>query len=164
MYDRHSRAAYSLAFRILGSAGPAQDVVQEAFLSSWRTSAAYDAARGSVRTWILTVVHNRAIDAVRRASVPGRALAADPDAGDEIVAEERTDTVVEQRESQRIVRSALHGLPEEQRQVLELAYFGGFTHTEIAEILSLPLGTVKGRMRLALEKMRAALEPTGVTA
>jgi RNA polymerase sigma-70 factor (ECF subfamily) len=160
VYDRHSRVAYSLAYRMVGTAAAAQDVVQEAFLSIWRTSAAYDPARGSVRTWILTVVHNRAIDAVRRASVPGRALAADPDAAQEPEDGERTEAVVEQRERQRIVRSALRGLPDDQRQVIELAYFGGFTHTEIAGILSLPLGTVKGRMRLALEKMRAALEPS----
>jgi RNA polymerase sigma-70 factor (ECF subfamily) len=164
VYDRHARAAYSLAYRILGSPGPAQDAVQEAFLSIWRTSAAYDPARGSVRTWILTVVHNRAIDAVRRASVPGRALAADPDSGGEAEADERTDVLVEQRESRRIVREALHALPDDQRQVVELAYFGGFTHSEIAEILRLPLGTVKGRMRLALEKMRVHLEPSEAVA
>jgi RNA polymerase sigma-70 factor (ECF subfamily) len=159
IYDRHARAAYSLAYRILGSQATAQDVVQEVFVSVWRLSGGYSRARGSVRTWILAIVHNRAIDALRRSAVPGRAVV--EDAGvPEREGPVRTDARVERREEARELRTALSGLPGEQRRVIELAYFGGFTLTEIAEVLTLPLGTVKGRMRLGLEKMRSALEPS----
>jgi RNA polymerase sigma-70 factor, ECF subfamily len=160
IYDRHARAAYSLAYRILGSQANAQDVVQEVFVSVWRLSAGYTRARGSVRTWILAIVHNRAIDALRRAAVPGRAVVEETGAGAEREGPDRTEALVERREEARELRSALSGLPGEQRRVIELAYFGGFTLSEIAELLTLPLGTVKGRMRLGLEKMRSALEPS----
>jgi RNA polymerase sigma-70 factor (ECF subfamily) len=159
VYDRHARAAYSLAYRILGSQATAQDAVQEAFVAAWRMAGGYSRARGSVRTWILAIVHHRAIDAVRRSAVPGRAVA--EETGAELEAAERTDAVVEREEDARQVRSALSGLPGDQRRVIELAYFGGFTQAEIAELLTVPLGTVKGRMRLGLEKLRSTLEPTG---
>jgi RNA polymerase sigma-70 factor, ECF subfamily len=159
IYDRHSRAAYSLAYRILGSQATAQDVVQEVFVSVWRLSGGYSRGRGSVRTWILAIVHNRTIDALRRSAVPGRAVVEDTGAP-EREGPDRTEVLVERREEARALRSALSGLPGEQRRVIELAYFGGFTLTEIAELLTLPLGTVKGRMRLGLEKMRSALEPS----
>src|SRR5881409_453571 len=107
-YDRHGGAGYSLAHRIVGDRSGAEDVTQEAFLSIWRSSARYDPARGSVRSWTLGIVRNRAIGA----------------------------------------------LPHEQSQVIALAYFGGFSHSEIASMLGAPLGTIKGRMRLGLEKLR----------
>jgi RNA polymerase sigma-70 factor (ECF subfamily) len=158
VYDRHGRAAFSLAFRILGDRGRAEDVVQEVFLSLWRTGGRYDHGRGSVRTWILAMVRNRSIDSLRREAVQRvdrrqsaeQILEAAP-------AAERTEAEAVRRDSAEHLRAAVDGLPEEQAQVVKLAYFGGFTHLEIAEMLDMPLGTVKGRMRLALEKMRGGL-------
>ncbi|MGH2994179.1 MAG: sigma-70 family RNA polymerase sigma factor [Solirubrobacterales bacterium] len=155
-YDRHGAAAYSLAHRIVGDPAAAEDVTQEAFLSIWRSKARYEPTRGSVRAWTLGIVRNRAIDALRREG--GRAPKLDLD--DEAVLErrpapERTDAEALRRETARQVRGALGALPNEQSQVIELAYFGGFTHSEIAKMLGMPLGTVKGRMRLGLEKIRA---------
>jgi RNA polymerase sigma-70 factor, ECF subfamily len=157
-YDRHSGAAFSLAHRIVGERGAAEDVIQEAFLSIWRSRARYDPARGSVRSWTLGIVRNRAIDALRRGASPTRHL----DLDDEAVlegrpAEELTDDEAVRRELSQKVRGAIEMLPREQLQVIALAYFGGFSQSEIAEMLSAPLGTIKGRMRLGLEKLRAIL-------
>ncbi|MEK6251572.1 MAG: sigma-70 family RNA polymerase sigma factor [Actinomycetota bacterium] len=157
-YDRHGGAAYSVAYRIVGDRSSAEDVTQEAFLSIWRSGARYDRARGSVRSWMLGIVRNRAIDALRRQS--GRAPKLDFD--DEAALEQRpspdfTDEQALQRDSARQVRGALSELPSEQSKVIQLAYFGGFSHSEIAEMLSMPLGTVKGRMRLGIEKIRTQL-------
>ena len=130
--------------------------MQEAFLSIWRSRLRYDQARGSVRTWVLGIVHNRAIDALRRSVVHHR----------------RRETIeeIEERQEARAhgtwrsraggahsIRSALDTLPDEQRKTIELAYFGGFSHSQIAELLDEPIGTVKGRMRLGLDKMRRQL-------
>jgi RNA polymerase sigma-70 factor, ECF subfamily len=158
-FDRHGGAAYSLAHRIVGDRARAEDVVQEAFLSMWRSRAGYDRARGSVRAWVLGIVRNRAIDALRREARPGvPQLDFDDDAVLEArPAEERTDAEAVRRETAREVRGALSDLPNDQSKVIELAYFGGFSHSEIAEILGMPLGTVKGRMRLGLEKMRGQM-------
>src|SRR6187551_188255 len=157
-YDRHGGVAYSLAYRIVGERGAAEDVTQEAFISIWRSGARYDAARGSVRTWMLGVVRNRAIDALR--SRAGRAPKLDFD-DDTILehrpAEELTDTEALRRETAKELRGALGELPGEQSKVITLAYFGGFSHSEIAGMLGVPLGTVKGRMRLGLEKIRGEL-------
>jgi RNA polymerase sigma-70 factor (ECF subfamily) len=157
-YDRHGGVAYSLAYRIVGERGAAEDVTQEAFISIWRSGARYDAARGSVRTWMLGIVRNRAIDALR--SKAGRAPKLDFD--DDSVLEHRpatelTDTEALRRETAQEVRGALDELPGEQSKVIQLAYFGGFSHSEIAGMLGVPLGTVKGRMRLGLEKIRGEL-------
>jgi RNA polymerase sigma-70 factor, ECF subfamily len=157
VYERHAGAAFSLAYRMVGLRGAAEDVVQEAFLNLWRSGARYERSRGSVRTWILGIVHNRAIDALRRATVHERRRAGDEGLEERLEASDRTDVEVARREEARAVRQALDGLPPDQVQVLELAYFGGFTQSEIAEMLGAPLGTVKGRMRLGLEKMRTAL-------
>lgn len=158
LYDRHGGAAYSLAHRIVGDSELAQDVTQEAFISVWRSGARFDATRGSVRSWTLGIVRNRAIDALRRAAAPGRKLAFDDDAVLESEeAEERTDAEAIRRATAQRVRGALGELPAEQSEVIGLAYFGGFTHSEIAEMLGMPLGTVKGRMRLGLEKIRYVL-------
>jgi RNA polymerase sigma-70 factor, ECF subfamily len=158
VYERHSRAAFSLAYRMVGTRNLAEDVVQEAFLSLWRTSTRYDARRGSVRTWILGIVHNRAIDALRRATVHDRRRASDEGIEERFETGERTDTEVARRDEAREIRGALSDLPDDQARVIELAYYGGYTHTEIAEILETPLGTVKGRMRLGLEKLRVTVE------
>jgi RNA polymerase sigma-70 factor (ECF subfamily) len=157
VYDRHSGAAFSLAYRMVGRGNIAEDVVQEAFLSIWRSGARYERARGSVRTWILGIVHHRAIDQLRRASVHDKRRASDEGLEERVEARERTDAEVARREEAASVRSALETLPAEQSHVIELAYFGGFTHTEIAEILGAPVGTIKGRMRLGLEKLRNQL-------
>jgi RNA polymerase sigma-70 factor (ECF subfamily) len=158
LYDRHGGAAYSLAHRIVGDAQGAEDVTQESFLSIWRSGARFDPARGSVRSWTLGVVRNRSIDALRRQS--GRAPKLDLDDDAALAAQpggELTDAEAIRRDTARRVRGALRELPEEQSEVIGLAYFGGFTHSEIAQILSMPLGTVKGRMRLGLEKIRLSL-------
>jgi RNA polymerase sigma-70 factor (ECF subfamily) len=158
LYDRHGGAAYSLAHRIVGDPAVAEDVTQEAFLAVWRSGARFDAARGSVRSWTLGIVRNRAIDALRRLSSSAPKLDLDDDALLEgQPAEQLTDTEAIRRETARRVRGALADLPHEQSEVIGLAYFGGFTHSEIAEMLGMPLGTVKGRMRLGLEKIRLTL-------
>jgi RNA polymerase sigma-70 factor, ECF subfamily len=157
IFDRHSAAAFSLAYRMCGRRAMAEDVVQEAFMSLWRSGARYDRRRGSVRNWVLGVVHNRAIDAFRRGVVRESRNVSDEGLADRLPASEQTELEVARREEARHVRVALAELPTEQRQVIELAYFGGFSHSQIAEMLELPAGTVKGRMRLALTKMRMAL-------
>jgi RNA polymerase sigma-70 factor, ECF subfamily len=161
IFDRHAGAAFSLAYRMCGRRAMAEDIVQEAFLSVWRSGVRYDPGRGSVRSWILTAVRNRAIDAFRRDDARVARTVADERLAEELPAQERTDTEVERRDEARQIRGALQELPPDQRQVIELAYFGGFTHSQIAEMLALPAGTVKGRMRLGLSKMRLALgDPT----
>jgi RNA polymerase sigma-70 factor, ECF subfamily len=157
VYDRHSGAAFSLAYRMVGRGNVAEDVVQEAFLSIWRSGARYERARGSVRTWVLGIVHHRAIDQLRRSSVHDKRRASDEGLEERLESGERTDVEVARRDEARAIRSAMESLPPEQSHVIELAYFGGFTHTEIAGILETPVGTVKGRMRLGLEKLRNSL-------
>ncbi len=157
-YDRHSGAAFSLAHRIVGDRGAAQDVIQEAFLSIWRSGARYDSSKGSVRSWALGIIRNRSIDSLRRGGLPTRKLTGDDDSALESrPAAELTDSEAIRREVSDRVRGLLRELPDEQSQVISLAYFGGFSQSEIAEMLSAPLGTIKGRMRLGLEKMRTAL-------
>lgn len=158
LYDRHGGVAYSLAYRIVGDRNAAEDVAQEAFLSIWRSNARFDRARGSVRSWVLSVVRNRAIDALRRGGSQAPKLNHD----DEVLldsreADDRTEAEALRRETSRELQGALQELPKDQSQVIQLAYFGGFSHSEIAEMLSMPLGTVKGRMRLGLEKVRVQL-------
>ena len=157
-YDRHGGAAYSLATGSSATATRAEDVTQEAFLSIWRSGARFDRTRGSVRAWTLGIVRNRAIDALRREARGAPRLDYDDDAVlERRAAPERTEAEALRRETARELRGALGELPSEQSKVIELAYFGGFTHSEIAEMLDEPLGTVKGRMRLGLEKIRAQL-------
>jgi RNA polymerase sigma-70 factor, ECF subfamily len=157
IFDRHAGAAFSLAYRMCGRRAMAEDIAQEAFVSLWRSGARYDRARGSVRSWVLSAVHNRAIDAFRRDSAKSSLDVGDEGLAERLESGERTDREAERRDDARQVRTALNELPGEQRQVIELAYFGGFTHTQIAEMLGLPAGTVKGRMRLGLSKLRMSL-------
>jgi RNA polymerase sigma-70 factor (ECF subfamily) len=157
IFDRHAGAAFSLAYRMSGRRTLAEDIVQEAFLSIWRTGARYDRSRGSVRSWVLSAVHSRAVDSFRRESTKTRRDVHDDGLADSLPARELTDAEFERRDDARQVRSALQELPDDQRQVIELAYFGGFSHTQIAELLKLPTGTVKGRMRLGLAKLRGTL-------
>jgi len=157
LYDRHSQAAFSLAYRMMGERQAAEDLAQDAFLKVWRGASSYRAERGSVRTWILSIVHNRGIDKLRsqasRRKTQERVEASAPRS-------QPSEAFAETwRNSQRDqVREALNTLPAEQLKILELAYFSGYTHVEISELLGLPLGTVKGRMRLGLKKIRDYFE------
>jgi RNA polymerase sigma-70 factor (ECF subfamily) len=156
LYDRYRTMAYSIAFRVTGDATLAEDVLQDAFLGAWRHAGRYVEGRGSVKTWLLAIVHHRAIDAIRRRrptttlpereDVPPPALTT-PDVWGEVAAGLDAETV----------RAALAVLPEAQREAIELAYFGGLTQQEVAARTGAPLGTVKGRMRLGLLAMRRAL-------
>ena len=157
LYDRHGGAAFSLAYRMVGNRVTAEDITQEGFLSIWRSRLRYDASRGSVRTWVLGIVHNRAIDTLRRGAVHERRRETMEGVEESHEAPERTDVEAARREEARNVRSALDALPADQRRTIELAYFGGFSHREIAELLGEPIGTVKGRMRLGLDKLRRHL-------
>ena len=153
LYDRHGRAAYSLSYRMMGEKQAAEDLVQDAFLKVWRGAGSYRTERGSVRTWILSIVHNRGIDQLRslasRRRTQNKVEASAPKSEpSEAFAETWSNSQREQ------VREALGTLPPEQLKILELAYFSGYTHVEISELLDLPLGTVKGRMRLGLKKIR----------
>jgi RNA polymerase sigma-70 factor, ECF subfamily len=160
LFDRHADAAFSLAYRMCGRRSTAEDVVQEAFLSLWRSGSRYDRQRGSVRSWVLGVVHNRAIDVFRRDATRTGQDVNSEGIVERMPAPEDTERTVQRREDATEVRTALNDLPADQRQVIELAYFGGFTHTQIASMLQLPAGTVKGRMRLGLTKLRVALGDT----
>ena len=153
LYDRHARAAYSLAYRMMGERQAAEDIVQDAFIKVWRAAESYRAERGSVRSWLLSIVHNRGIDQLRSAASRRRTqerveASAPRSQPSEAFAQSWRNSQREQ------VREALKTLPQEQLKVLELAYFSGYTQKEIAQLLRLPLGTVKGRMRLGLKKMR----------
>ncbi|MDP9376424.1 MAG: sigma-70 family RNA polymerase sigma factor [Actinomycetota bacterium] len=162
IYERHSGAAFSLAYRIMGTRPGAEEALQEAFVSIWRSGGRYDASRGSVRTWVLGVVHNRAIDGIRRATVHDRRRASDEGIAERLESDERVDVEVGRRQESEQIREALDALPAEQVKVIELAYYGGFTHTEIADMLQTPVGTIKGRMRLGLEKLRYQLDQQGM--
>src|SRR3954464_2567660 len=126
VYDRHATAAFSLAYRMTGTRNTAEDVVQEAFLSLWRSGARYDRTRGSVRTWVLGIVHNRAIDALRRSMVHDRRRASDEGIEERFESGERTDGEGARRDQGREVNRALATLPVEQSRAIELAYFGGY--------------------------------------
>ena len=153
LYDRHGRAAYSLAYRMMGEKQEAEDVVQEAFIKVWRSAGGYRVGRGSVRTWILSIVHNRGIDQIRsRAHLRRKQDKIEASAPTSEPSEAFAETWKSSQREQ--VREALSTLPQEQLKILELAYFSGYTHLEIAEGLSIPLGTVKGRMRLGLKKIK----------
>lgn len=161
LYDRHAAPAWRLALSICRDAGRAEDAVQEAFFSAWRGRANYDGEKGSVSNWLMALVRNRSIDSVRREAAARRPQLADgerdcPDpAGrslqDDVIARTDADTL----------RTSLKHLPDAQAEVIALAFYGELSHSEIATRLRLPAGTVKGRMRLGLKKLRDQLESTG---
>jgi RNA polymerase sigma-70 factor, ECF subfamily len=156
LYDRHSRAAYALAYRMMGERQAAEDLVQEVFLKVWRAARSYRSERGSVRTWILSIVRNRGIDQIRATATRRRMQEKiEASAPRSHPSEPFTETWRNSRRDQ--VLEALKALPPEQSKILNLAYFSGCTHVEIAGLLNIPLGTVKGRMRLGIEKMRGLL-------
>jgi len=154
LYDAHHRQAIGLAYRILGDMGDAEEAVQEVFLSAWRSGHTYDPARGSTHTWILSMVRNRSIDVLRarrRRPVQPLAEGVDPPDATDVPAQAASNVDAAS------ARAALDSLPPEQKQVIELAYFGGLSHTEIAAQLAAPIGTVKGRIRLGLDHLRVAM-------
>ncbi|MCC7370435.1 MAG: sigma-70 family RNA polymerase sigma factor [Chloroflexi bacterium] len=154
VYEEYHRQALGIAVRVLGNVAEAEEVVQEAFLAVWRMRHTFDATRGSAKTWVLTLVRNRAIDVVRaRQRRPVQPLdeRVDPPDSTDVPLQAALNVDAER------VAEALHRLPPEQRVVIELAYSSGLSHTEIAAKLSLPMGTVKGRIRLGLDRLRMAL-------
>lgn len=162
LYDRHGRLAFGLAYRVLGDPGAAEEAVQDAFLQVWRRADTFDPDRGSaVRAWLLAIVHHRAIDAYRRkAGRPVEAANLDP-AWSWLAAPDPWGEVAGTLERER-VQAAVAALPADQRRAIELAFFQGLTHREIAERTGDPLGTVKGRLRLGLRKLHGLLaEPGG---
>lgn len=162
LYDRHNARAFGLARFICRDSQRAEDAVQDGFLTIWLSRASYDPSRGCARTWLLTVIRHRSIDVMRRGrrddSLRG------PDVELELLA--APGSVVEGAEANddaERVRASLRELPVLQRQAIALAYLGGLTHTEIADRLQLPAGTVKGRIRLGLDKVRADIDASGLT-
>lgn len=157
LYDRYGRVAYGLALRVLRDPALAEDAVQEAFLQVWRSADRFDAERAKASTWILTFVHRRSVDLVRREE-RRRAEPAEPvPAATGPGADEET----ERRSKREIVQDALRRLPADQREAIELAYFGGYTQSELAERLGQPLGTIKSRMFTGLMRLRALLAEAG---
>ena len=156
LYDRHRSQAFGLAVRLTRRPGVAEEVTQDAFMALWRKAGMFDPARGSLSTWLLTFVRHRAIDSLRSDARRGASVELES-AAERLEASERTDDEVADREQSRNARRLVTELPQEQRQVIELAYFGGLTQGEIAARVGIPLGTVKGRSRLALEKLRRSV-------
>ncbi len=160
LFGRYAPAAKALALRVVRQSHLAEEIVQEAFMAVWRNPDGYDGERGSVRSWLMGMVHHRAVDLVRREEAyRRRAEDSIPEAMQEQA--DHAQDVVEMLglpEERRIVRAALDELPEEQRDVLLLMYFGGLSQSQIAERSGIPLGTVKSRTLLGMRRMRAALE------
>lgn len=157
IYDRYSSQAFGLAFRVTGCRRVAEEATQDAFIGVWRAARSYDTSRGTLKTWILSMVRNRSIDCLRREARHNRDLEIDDALVGRLEAAERTEEEVANREQSRHTRQLLLCLPTNQRQVIELAYFKGLTQTEIAANVGAPLGTVKGRQRLALTQMHRKL-------
>ena len=158
LYDRYGRVAYGLALRIVRDRGLAEDAVQEAFLAVWRSAGAFLAEQGKPSTWILTLVHRRAVDLVRREE----RRRAEPLEETDHPTGEATDEEAWLRAQRQVVQEALRKLPPEQREAIELAYYGGFTQSELAERLGLPLGTIKSRMFTGLKRLRELLAESGL--
>jgi RNA polymerase sigma factor (sigma-70 family) len=161
LYDRYARPAYSLARRICADVSIAEDILQEVFLTLWRDPTRYNPARGRFVTWLLTVVHHKAVDAVRRERAMHRRPMSSNAEGDEWptppgpgVDAAAIDSILAGQ-----VRAAVGRLPTEQRQVLTLSYFGGYTQREISTLIDVPLGTVKSRMFVAMQRLRTLLGP-----
>lgn len=161
LYDQYGRIAYRLAYRMLGDQAVAEDAVQEAFLAIWRHASGFDASRGSARVWILTLVRHHCIDTLRGSKAK---ITLDPSIEESLpgpATDEVWDGVARTLEAQD-VRRALDQLPEAQRATIDLAYYGGLTQAQIAGQMQVPLGTVKGRMRLALARLRELLTGGGL--
>ena len=158
LYDRYGRVAYGLALRIVRDRALAEDAVQEAFLAVWRSAGAFLAEQGKPSTWILTLVHRRAVDLVRREE----RRRAEPLEETDHPTGEATDEEAWLRAQRQVVQEALRKLPPEQREAIELAYYGGFTQSELAERLGLPLGTIKSRMFTGLKRLRELLAESGL--
>ena len=157
LYDRLGRLSFSLACRVLGDETAAEDVVQEAYFKVWRMSHTYRPERGTARAWVLAIVHHRAVDVgrARRNTVP---IEPESDSNPyEPVAPEDTWQAVNARLDRESLVRALDAIPLEQRRIIELAFFKGYTHREIAELANLPLGTVKSRVRIGMDKLRDLL-------
>ena len=159
LYDRFGRPAYGLALRILRDESLAEDAVQEAFLTLWRTSARFVPERGKASTWILTLVHRRAVDLVRREE---RRRSDALEQAPEQVSRDAVDEEAWLRLQRERVQDALRKLPDQQREAIELAYYGGFTQSELAERLGQPLGTIKSRMFMGLARLRELLGEPGL--
>ncbi|MFO0559856.1 MAG: sigma-70 family RNA polymerase sigma factor [Polyangiales bacterium] len=162
LYDRFAPTMLGLALRIVRSRSDAEDIVQDAFVRAWREAPSFDRARGSAATWLATLTRNRAIDLLR---AKGRKLKHDAalsvEAERDGSSDESPEAHVSRGQRARAVREAIAGLSSDQRQALELAYFGGLSHSEIAEVLEQPLGTVKTRLLTAAKKLREALAAHG---
>lgn len=157
LYDRFGAVAYGLALRIVRDASLAEDAVQDAFLTVWRTASQFVAERAKARTWILTLVHRRAVDLVRREQTRrAEPLKEQPEPGERTAHDEAWLRLERQR-----VQDALKRLPDQQREAIELAYYGGFTQSELADRLGEPLGTVKSRMFAGLNRLRELLDESG---
>jgi RNA polymerase sigma-70 factor (ECF subfamily) len=161
IYDRYGTFAFSLAARILEDKALAEDVVQEVFFNLWRQASTFDVDKGSVRNWLLSCTHHRAIDFLRQRQGKTRRdfdineaeyLLKGPDPWEEVA----------RNGDRELLKKAISQLPQEQRKTLEMAYFGGLSHAEVAEAMRVPLGTVKGRLRLAVEKLREFMMAQGI--
>lgn len=158
LYDRYGRLAYGLALRMVSDVTIAEDVVQDAFLNVWRQAPSFDHRRGAVRTWLLSIVHHRAVDMLRRRVNQRRDL--NLDQVEQTLSLPEGWSTVENIAERETLRQALDQLPDDQRQTIELAYFAGYTQPEIATVMGVPLTTVKGRLRIAMQKLRTTLEGT----
>jgi len=162
LYNRYSSLVYSASLRVLRDASLAEDMVQEIFLRIWRKPESYVATRGKFATWLTSVTRNRAVDAIRSRNRRYRHETASPEEQEwDVPGDQRDDPALtaEMSDQRRMILKALSGLPAEQRKVIELAYFGGLTQQEISEKLDQPLGTVKTRIRLGMQKLKVALSP-----
>lgn len=153
LYDRYGRLVYSVALRVVLDRGAAEEVTQDVFMRCWRTIASYRPEQGSLSTWLLTIARNRAVDELRSR----RGKEARREVSEELLGPLSIDVGFDEVLLRNEVRQALVGLPKAQREVIELAFWGGMSRREIAEQLSLPLGTVHTRLRLAMDKLREAL-------
>jgi RNA polymerase sigma-70 factor, ECF subfamily len=162
LYDRYAGLSYAVAMRVLGDPGRAEDVVQEAFLKIWTNAAGFDPKKGSLRTWLITAVRNRSIDYLRgRGAHERQELELQPEIASTATHSDPWREVSLELERM-AVREAVGSLPAEQRQAVQLAYFGGYSQSEIADMTQVPISTVKGRMRLALEKLSSYLLGRGL--
>ena len=161
LYDRYGKSAYSLAFRMLGDVHAAEDAVQEAFINIWRRAGSFSSTRGTARTWIMAVVHHRSIDIGRkRRGIAPREFPLELERLPEAVGD--TWTEVSNTLDGELLRKCLSMIPDDQREAIELAYFEGYTQREISELKGIPLGTVKGRIRIGMAKLRGILQEMGL--